>query len=56
MERNTRQTITAVNFGGCIVPVGISVYEIAYLAQFDPHTLALGRWVSRERRGLIFCR
>jgi uncharacterized membrane protein len=42
LGRSTRPTIVAVNFGGCIVPVGISVYEIAYLAQFDPHALALG--------------
>jgi uncharacterized membrane protein len=42
MEQNTRQTIIAVNFGGCVIPVGISVYEIVYLAQFDPHALALG--------------
>jgi len=32
----------AVNFGGCIVPVGLSLYEIGYLATHDPHALMAG--------------
>lgn len=42
IARHTQQTIIAVNLGGCIVPVGLCIYEIAYLATFDPRALALG--------------
>lgn len=32
-ERSTHETIIAVNVGGCIVPVGLALYEISYLAE-----------------------
>lgn len=38
-ERNTTQTIIAINLGGCVIPVGLSCYEIAYLATRDPQAL-----------------
>lgn len=40
-ERKTQETIIAVNFGGCIVPVGLALYEIGYLAAFNPRALML---------------
>ena len=42
MERRRPETVIAVNFGGCIVPVGLSLYEIGYLATHDPHALMAG--------------
>ncbi len=41
-ERTTRETVIAINFGGCVVPVGLALYQIAYLAAYDPRALALG--------------
>ncbi len=41
-ERNTQQTIIAVNLGGCVIPLAISLYEIAYLAASAPVALLLG--------------
>ncbi len=40
-ERRTHETIIAVNFGGCIVPVGLALYEIGYLAISNPRALML---------------
>jgi len=42
IERKTQQTIIAVNFGGCIVPVGLALYEIGYLAVYNSRALILG--------------
>ncbi len=33
LQRHASETIVAVNLGGCIIPVGIALYEIARLAQ-----------------------
>ena len=33
------ETIIAVNFGGCLIPVGLALYEIAYLATLGLSTL-----------------
>jgi uncharacterized membrane protein len=32
MVRERRETIIAVNFGGCIVPTGLAVYELLHLS------------------------
>lgn len=32
LQRRASETIVAVNLGGCIIPVGIALYEIAFLA------------------------
>ncbi len=42
IERNAPQTVIAVNLGGCIVPVGLSLYRTFYLAAFNPRALVLG--------------
>jgi len=42
MERNTHETIIAVNVGGCVFPVALSLYQIAYLATFHSRALLLG--------------
>jgi uncharacterized membrane protein len=42
MERHGPETIIAVNVGGCLIPVGLSLYEIAYLAAFDAQALIVG--------------
>jgi len=41
LQRNTTKTIIAVNLGGCVIPVGLSLYEIWFLASMAPHSLAL---------------
>jgi uncharacterized membrane protein len=42
MVRERRETIIAVNFGGCVVPTGLAVYELLYLsAAGAPGLLAL---------------
>ena len=57
MERNTSQTIIAVNFGGCIVPVGISVYEDCVSCAIRSARAGAGRgWMPREHRDFLFCR
>ncbi len=42
MERTAPETIIAVNVGGCLIPVGLSLYEIGYLISTYPGVLALG--------------
>jgi len=42
IERNRHETIIAVNFGGCVVPAGLALYESGYLAAFHPRALMLG--------------
>ena len=42
MVRERRETIIAVNFGGCVVPTGLAVYELLHLsAAGAPALLAL---------------
>jgi uncharacterized membrane protein len=41
MVRERRETIIAVNFGGCVVPTGLAVYEVLYSAASAPALLAL---------------
>ena len=31
MRRETRETIIAVNFGGCVIPTGIALYELFHI-------------------------
>lgn len=39
LQRVHRETIIAVNLGGCLIPVGLVLYEIMQLAAFKPHAL-----------------
>jgi uncharacterized membrane protein len=39
MRRESRETIIAVNFGGCVVPTGLALYQLLYLAAADAPTL-----------------
>src|SRR6266478_5892565 len=39
MRRERHETIIAVNFGGCIVPTGLALYELLYLAAAGAPTL-----------------
>jgi uncharacterized membrane protein len=39
LRRAVPETIIAINFGGCLIPVGIALYEIAYLATLSLSTL-----------------
>jgi len=36
LQRVRRETIIAVNVGGCLIPVGLVLYEIILLATFNP--------------------
>jgi uncharacterized membrane protein len=42
MEQQRPETVIAINVGGCLIPVGLSLYEMAYLAAFDPQALIVG--------------
>jgi len=39
LKRVRRETIIAVNVGGCLIPVGLVLYEIIQLAAFNPPAL-----------------
>ena len=39
LQRVRRETIIAVNVGGCLIPVGLVLYEIMQLAAFSPQAL-----------------
>lgn len=39
MVRERRDTIIAVNFGGCVVPTGLAIYELLHLSAAGPPTL-----------------
>ena len=39
LQRVRRETIIAVNVGGCLIPVGLVLYEIIQLAAFNPPAL-----------------
>ncbi|MFZ5789288.1 MAG: DUF1614 domain-containing protein [Pseudomonadota bacterium] len=39
LRRVRRQTVIAVNVGGCLIPTGLAVYELAHLAARDPQLL-----------------
>ncbi len=34
-----RETIIAVNVGGCLVPLGITAYQLVWLNQYGPHVM-----------------
>lgn len=38
-QRVRQETIIAVNVGGCLIPVGLAIYEIAYLLFDSPQSL-----------------
>ena len=40
-RRVRRETIIAVNLGGCIIPTGLALYELFHLAAFGPNMLLL---------------
>ena len=39
LRRQPRETVIAVNVGGCIIPVGIAIYQLSYIAEHDPELL-----------------
>jgi uncharacterized membrane protein len=39
LQRVRRETIIAVNLGGCVIPVGLAAYELLYVATLDPRLL-----------------
>jgi uncharacterized membrane protein len=39
LQTPPRETVIAVNVGGCIIPFGIAVYELNYLAHHNPDLL-----------------
>jgi len=39
MRREHSETIIAVNFGGCVVPTGLAIYQLLYLAAAGASTL-----------------
>jgi uncharacterized membrane protein len=39
MGRERRETVIAVNFGGCVVPTGLAAYQLLYLAAAGASTL-----------------
>jgi len=39
LQRVRRETVIAVNLGGCIIPVGLAIYEFAALIASDVHFL-----------------
>ena len=39
MRRQRHETIIAVNFGGCVVPTGLALYELLHLAAAGAPTL-----------------
>src|SRR6202030_891402 len=39
MRRERRETIIAVNFGGCVIPTGLALYELLQLAAQGPPAL-----------------
>lgn len=63
LRRMRRETIIAVNVGGCLIPAALSVYELLYLAAIDPSALwaagiaaaaniAVCYWLARPVAGL----
>jgi uncharacterized membrane protein len=41
LRRTHRQTIIAVNVGGCLIPVGLALYELTYLTALGTGVLGL---------------
>jgi uncharacterized membrane protein len=39
IRRIRRETLVAVNVGGCVIPVGLAIYELAYLTAVAPSAL-----------------
>ena len=40
MRHERRETIIAVNFGGCVIPTGLALYELLQLAAQSPQELS----------------
>jgi uncharacterized membrane protein len=40
LQHVRRETIIAVNVGGCLIPTGLAIYELLYLAMLSPSALA----------------
>jgi len=39
IRRQPRETIIAVNMGGCIIPLGIAIYQLSFIAEHNPELL-----------------
>jgi uncharacterized membrane protein len=63
MVRERRETIIAVNFGGCVIPTSLAVYELVHLAAAGAPSLlalpvaggvniAVGYFAARPVRGV----
>lgn len=63
LVRVGRETVIAVNVGGCLIPAGLALYELIHLAVRDPGILAVAvgacavntavcYWLARPVRGL----
>ena len=39
LSRRRRETVIAVNVGGCLIPLGIAIYQLSYLADRGPALL-----------------
>lgn len=63
MMRSARETVIAVNLGGCLIPTGIALYELVHLAGSNGHSLAAAGfatlvntlvcfWIARPVPGL----
>ena len=39
LSRRRRETVIAVNVGGCLIPLGIALYQLSYLADRGPSLL-----------------
>lgn len=46
LQRARRETIVAVNVGGCLIPTGLAVYELVHIAALGNHALLVTGLVS----------
>jgi hypothetical protein len=55
MIRERRETIIAVNLGGCVIPTSLAVYELVHVEVCGPPSLPARRRRG-QHRGMLFCR
>lgn len=41
LQRVRRETIIAVNLGGCVIPTGLALYQLIYLATIGPQVIGV---------------
>jgi len=41
LQRVRRETVIAVNLGGCVIPTGLAIYQLAYLLATAPSSVAV---------------